>query len=303
MREIRTGDLRHSAEIQSAAYKEHVMPPSPSDDTRSAPGADPTGGYAAHRFVAEFYDHVDLYRARPDVGFYVDEARRAGGPILELGCGTGRVLIPTSRAGLSITGLDLAGPMLELCRSRLAEEPRDVQERVDLVEADMRRFDLGRDYALVTIPFRPFQHLLTVDDQLACLESARRHLCDGGRLVFDLFNPSLPMLMEERFSREFGEEPEVVLPDGRRVLRRMRRDDVDFHRQIVQSELIYYVTHPGGWQERRIHSFPLRYLFRFEAEHLLVRAGFTVENFYADFERRPFGAHPVGELIFVARRA
>jgi hypothetical protein len=102
---------------------------------------------------------------------------------------------------------------------------------------------------------------------------------------------------------EVGEEPEFVTPDGRKVIRRHRIVARDLHHQINQVELIYYVTHPDGTQERLVHAFPMRYLFRFEAEHLLVRCGFEVEAVYADFDKSPYGSKYPGELIFVAKRA
>jgi hypothetical protein len=77
----------------------------------------------------------------------------------------------------------------------------------------------------------------------------------------------------------------------------------DLTTQVNRVELIYYVTHPDGRQERLVHSFPMRWLFRFEAEHLLARAGFAVEHVYADFDRAPFGSKYPGELIFVAQPA
>src|SRR5262245_24227477 len=145
--------------------------------------------------AAEFYDYVVPYATRGDVEFFVEEARAANGPVLEIGCGTGRVLIPTARAGVSITGLDLSSSMLEQCRAKLATEPADVRARVELCQGDMTRFELGKKFALATLPFRPFQHLLTVDDQLACLTTIHRHLEPAGRVILDLFNPSLDFLV------------------------------------------------------------------------------------------------------------
>ena len=152
-----------------------------------------------YRAIADLYDHVVPYRTRTDIEFYVDAARESGG-VLELGCGTGRVLLPTARAGIAITGLDLSSRMLEVCRDRLAAE---VQSRVELVGGAMTDFDFGRSFRLVTTPFRPFQHLLTVEDQLACLACVRRHLAPGGRLVFDLFNPSLEALVNMRLEKRW----------------------------------------------------------------------------------------------------
>lgn len=263
---------------------------------------DPTGGYQDYAFIADLYDHVLPYRERPDINFYVEAAEANGGPVLEVGCGTGRVLIPTARAGVEIVGIDLSTHMLEICRERLQQEPEAVRTRVQLLEADMRDFDIGRTFSLATIPFRPFQHLMTVDDQLACLRMINRHLVDGGMLVFDTFNPSLHSLVRDDLGQELGEEPEFTTPDGRRVIRRHRVVERDLFNQINHVELIYEVTYPDGTQQRLIHAFAMRYLFRFEAEHLLARSGFKVERVYADFEKNPFGSTYPGDLIFVANR-
>jgi len=260
------------------------------------------GGYEEYAFVAELYDYVTPYRSRPDVAFFVEAAREAGSPVLELGCGTGRVLIPTARAGIEIVGLDLAPQMLAVCRQHLRHESQSVQDRVHLVQGDMRDFELGRRFTLATFPFRPFQHLLTVEDELSCLQAVHRHLVDGGHLVLDLFNPSLDALATRPLGEEHSEEPEFTTPDGRRVIRRHKTVAYDRFRQVGDYELIYYVKQPDGREERLVQAFPLRYLFRFEAEHLLARAGFEVEHLYAGYDRAAYGSKYPGELLFVARK-
>jgi SAM-dependent methyltransferase len=253
--------------------------------------------------TAEFYDHIPPYVARQDVAFYVDVARQYGGPVLEIGCGTGRILIPTARAGIEIVGLDNSESMLSVCREKLAREPPEVQLRVELLPGDMRDFDLGRSFNLVTIPFRVFLHLITVEEQLSCLACIRSHLSDDGRLVLDLFNPYLERLVSDRYLEERPTEGPFTLPDGRKVFRGDRVASRDLFAQVQQVEMIYHVTHPDGREERVVHAFPFRYLFRFEAEHLLARSGFEVEEVYADFDRSPYGSKYPGELIFVARKA
>lgn len=263
---------------------------------------DDSGGYSEYSFTAEFYDYVVPYRDRQDVGFFVEKARQAGGAVLEIGCGTGRVLIPTARAGIEIAGLDLSSAMLAACREKLSREPAEVQARVRLVEGDMRDFALARMFHLVTIPFRGFQHLITVEDQLSCLTCIHRHLVNGGSFILDLFDPYLPRLVEERYLGETEEEPEFTMPDGRKVVRRHRTVARDQSRQVQELELIYYVSHPDGLAERLVDRFSMRYLFRFEAEHLLARCGFRVEEVYADYDKSPYGSKYPGELIFVARK-
>jgi hypothetical protein len=187
-------------------------------------------------------------------------------------------------------------------RERLAQEPEQVQARVQLVEADMRDFNLGRQFALAMTPFRPFQHLTTVADQIACLTTIRRHLQPGGQFILEVFNPSLPALTSDSVGEPFGEEPPFTLPDGRRVVRRHKIAARDYFRQVLSVELIYEVTHPDGAAERLVRAFDMRYLFRFEAEHLLARCGFAVERVYADFDKSAYGSKYPGELLLVARK-
>ena len=252
--------------------------------------------------AAEFYDYVVPYATRGDVEFYVDEALAADGPVLELGCGTGRVLIPIARAGVTIHGLDESNAMLDQCRTKLGTEPREVRDRVALHQGDMRSFNLHQLYALVTLPFRPFQHLLNIEDQLACLTSAHRHLRPGGRIILDLFNPSLDFLVNRPIGVEMPEGPAFTMPDGRQVERSFKVVDADRFAQVNSIELIYNVKSPGGGTSRQVHAFKMRYLFRFEAEHLLARAGFTVDQLYAGYDRSEYGSTYPGELIFVARK-
>ena len=124
----------------------------------------------------------------------------------------------------------------------------------------------------------------------------------GGRLILDIFNPALESLTRDDGGQERGGELEFTTPDGRRVVRRDKIVSRDRFKQINYVELVYYVSHTDGREERLVHAFPMRYLFRFEAEHLLARCGFEVEQVYADFDKSPYGSKYPGELIFVARK-
>lgn len=268
-----------------------------------------TAGGDEYSFIAKFYDEVVPYRNRHDVAFFVEMAREAQGPVLEVGCGTGRVLIPTARAGCEILGLDSSPAMLSRCREKLSREPEVPRSKVTLVEGDMRRFQVAPQdggearFALVTLPFRPFQHLLTVADQLACLACIHRHLAPGGRLILDVFNPSLPLLVLKEDAPELAlKEPEFKMSDGSKVHRTHRVIGRDFFNQVQSIEMTYHITHPGGTTQDLVHRFRLRYFYRFEMEHLLARAGFETENLYADYDRSPYGSKVPGELIFVARK-
>jgi len=251
---------------------------------------------------AEFYDHLDVYVNRSDVDFFVSEALAARGPVLELGCGTGRVLLPCARAGAPIWGLDSSEAMLARCRQKLAAEPEEVRKHVVLRQGDMRDFRFDTEFRLVTIPFRPFQHLAAVEEQLACLASIHRALGDGGRLILDVFNPSLEILVDKsRFDEHPSGEP-FTLPDGRIVERTERVTGRDYLGQVIGVDLIFAVAHPDGHRERLIQSIEMRYLFRFEVEHLLARSGFEIVAAYCDYKRTPLEAGAAQEFLYVARK-
>ncbi len=260
------------------------------------------GGYDTNSVISEFYDHVVPYRERDDINFFVDYASKANGPVLEIGCGTGRILIPTAEAVYEIVGMDLSDHMLNVCKKRVAELSPEVNSRISLIKNDMRSFDLEREFGLITLPFRPFQHLTTVEDQISCLKTIHKHLKPGGRLILDLFNPSMKFLVDENAFKESGDEPGFEMPDGRKVTRRIRIAKRDLFNQVSDCELIYYIKHPDGHEEKAIHEFKMRYLFRYEAEHLLVRCGFEVENLFAGYDRSEFGSKDPGELVFVATK-
>ena len=107
---------------------------------------DRAGGYDQYGFVAEFYDFIEPYRQRPDVDFYIELAQQSGGPVLEVGCGTGRILLPVARSGVTITGLDLSTGMLEICRRKLAQEPAEVQSARHVAPGRHAGFRPGADF-------------------------------------------------------------------------------------------------------------------------------------------------------------
>ncbi len=265
------------------------------------------GGYDERE--AELYDFtysdVGVIANHPGllkgVEFFVEQSHAAKGETLELGCGTGRVLIPTAAAGCRITGLDYSRFMLKKCSQNLLAQPAEIQERTRLVQGNMTNFSLGKSFSLITIPFRSFQHLLAVTEQKACLGCIRKHLAPGGRLIIDLFNPRLPRLFDTKYKTEMEDMPETALPDGR-CLRRANRVAA-FHQdeQYNEVEILYYVTYPDGRNERVVWSFPMRYYFRYEVEHLFELSGFRVISLFGDFDKSNFSSESP-EMIFVAEK-
>jgi SAM-dependent methyltransferase len=250
-------------------------------------------------FIADYYDESPIVRGRTqDVAFYRDAVRDFGDPVLELGCGTGRITMALAQMGKRVTGLDLSERMLERATRKRSMLHTEERERVHLVQGDMAKFDLGEKFRLIVIPFRPFQHLLEVKQQMACLDCVRKHLMSGGRLILDVFQTDAERMHDPVHMRETP-LVEYKTSDGRHV--RITERVAAFHRaqQINDVEMIFAIEHPGGKKERLVFAWPLRYFFRYEVEHLLARCGFRVKALYGNFDRTPLeDASP--EMIFVA---
>jgi SAM-dependent methyltransferase len=245
-------------------------------------------------WIARNYDaeYAVIRDPSGDRAFYAQLAREQGGPVLELGCGTGRVLLPIAEAGLPCVGLDVSGNMLDVLR---AKKP---PSNLELVQASMTDFDLGtRRFALIFTAFRAFQHLLAVEDQLATLTCVRRHLAQGGLFAFDVFAPNLA-----RTALEHEPEAEDLrAPDGDEEIRRF----VEVRRDLVTQIMSAKMRHERWQGDTKVGEgttdLRLRWYFRYELEHLLARAGLVVDALYGGFDREPYDARR--EMIFVARAA
>lgn len=269
-----------------------------SEDRQDKARGDGTEVYAE---LAELYDH--LFRGLAgERHFYVSTARESGSPVLELGCGTGRITFPIAESGLDVVGLDLVPEMLAVARRKLAGLSPDVQARVQLVEGDMRGFDLDQRFRLVAIPFRAFLHVLTVADQRQCLECIRRHLTDDGRLVFNVFDPRHDIIAAHAtpLGSALKKMADVTPPGAERRYVLWDSRTYDPTAQLIeQDHVLDEVDEEGLVVSRSYSSMTLRYLHRFETQHLLDACGFEVEALYGDFKRGPFRAG--GEQIWVAR--
>jgi ubiquinone/menaquinone biosynthesis C-methylase UbiE len=240
------------------------------------------------KLLARSYD--DLYRTlrdpSGDIAFYVALAGEVGGPVLELGCGTGRVLLPIAATGVACVGLDASPAMLDVLRGKRPPP------NVELVQGRMETFALGdARFRLVTSPFRALQHLLDVDSQLAALANVRRHLATGGAFAFDVFDPKLDRIA---VAAEAEHLAATFTQDGRQI----RRWDA------VRRDLTTQVMHvkfrfEADGADLGATEVTLRWFYRYELEHLLARVGFTDVTFYGGYDRRPWRAE--GETVVVAR--
>jgi SAM-dependent methyltransferase len=253
-------------------------------------------------FYAETYD-----AAVPDwpgeISFYLeaaDWAKSRGEAVLELACGTGRVAIRLAQAGARVVGIDLSPEMLAMARKKSA-----AIDNVRWVEADMRSFDLEQQFGLVLIPGHAFHNLLTPNDQVACLTSAKRHLASGGMLVVHLDHQDIGWLGDLVRDKDgaFVEEETFERPKTRRRVRALRAWSYARSTQTAISQTRWEELDKNGdvVESRDTEPTRLHCLFRFEVEHLMARVGLEVRATYGDF----FG-HPLdddsSQMIWVARR-
>jgi ubiquinone/menaquinone biosynthesis C-methylase UbiE len=253
-------------------------------------------------FIADYYDASPLASGRTqDVAFYRDAAREYGDPVLELGCGTGRVTMALAEAGRRVIGLDISERMLERAIRKRAALRVEARERVHFVQGDMTQFQLGEKFRLVIIPFRAFHHLLEIREQIACLEAIKKHLAPKGRLIVDFFQTDAARMHDPRYQQD-RLIAEYDMDGAGRV--KLFERVAAFHRaeQRNDAEMIFEVTHPNGSVERKVWSWPVRYFFRYEVEHLLARCGFRTSALYGDFDKSSL-RDDSPEMIFVAGAA
>ena len=257
--------------------------------------------YTAYRSaeLAALYDAI--YANSADIAFWQVMAIAGSNGLLELGCGTGRVLLPLARAGHTITGLDLAASMLEHCRANLQAESPEVRDRVTLLEADMTSFDLDRRFAQIYCAFGTFHHLRTVEQQLACLARCRQHLLPQGNLILDLINPDPAPASVNGDVPAAGETAANIVEwtEGRRI--RSWATMLEYQRslQCNDCEVTYEIIEVDGTTRRLTETFPMRLLYRYELEHLLARCGLRIVALYGDYDCSAFSDESLG-LIVVA---
>jgi len=243
--------------------------------------------------TSRYYDdtYAALRDGSGDANWYLGLARDANGPVLELGCGTGRVLLPVAREGIACTGRDASPAMLDVFRRK--NQPDNLR----LVTGTLQNFALGEDhFALSFSAFRVLQHLYTVEDQLTCLACVRSHLAPGGALAFDAFVPRL-----ERMS--ILHEPEVEdarFEQGGDEIVRYASVRRNIPEQLTEVCMRYERRRGGQIVGNETVEFQMRHFYRYELEHLLQRAGFDQVELYGDFDGTPFDAEATS-LVVVAR--
>ncbi len=254
-------------------------------------------------FEFPFDDWADIYDAvhaelTHDVDFYVAQAQASGGPVLELGCGTGRISLAIAEAGVDVVGIDISPRMVETARAKA--ERRGLSERCIFQPGDMAALRLADRFPLIVMPFRSFQSMLTAEEQRQALTLAHAHLQPGGLLVMDTFNPDVKALANDDLAAVPYHLRDVERAGGGTLII-WAQNGWNPVEQVNDVRIIIDEVDDAGVVERRIiRDFEQRYTFRYEMEHLLELCGFDVEAVYGDFDGGPV-TEDSGDLVWVAR--
>lgn len=237
---------------------------------------------------AFLYDLVHGQFATGDVfQFFKQVSADYGSPVLELACGTGNILIPLAESGIDIVGLDISDKMLSACRRKA--DGRDVKVRVQ--KGDMRSFDLGRKFPLIIIAGNSFQHLNTIGEITECFDHVKRHLSSDGRLIIEVFNPYVPLLVREMGKRfVVGSFEDHVLTE-----------DANYDAATQKSEFNWHFWHRPSDREKTL-SFTMRQFFPQEFDSLFELHGFRIEHKFGDFDRSAFDSGSASQIVIASVR-
>ena len=257
------------------------------------------------RHLDDFYTaHAGAYDTltrgvEGDVDYYVARYLEVDGPAVEVGVGTGRIAVPALEAGAELIGVDLSAEMLAICRQKAAAA--GVADRLTTIEAPMQAFTVPSAVDLVTIPFRTFLHNLTSADQRATLAACRRALRPGGRLIVNMFNPNLATIAYWIGRGDVDAGPaEADRAEAEAAAASAGTDEERYYgtaSQVVTTR----VPFRDAEGRRQRYEINLRWVYRYEMEHLLALEGFEVESLHGDFADTPFDDLSP-EMVWTARR-
>jgi SAM-dependent methyltransferase len=238
--------------------------------------------------IARFYDAENTDK-NDDIAFYLglaEEQGVSGGAILDVGCGTGRVMFPMAQAGYEMHGIDNEQAMLERAQERLAPLPKEVANRLHFHHGDVLTYQMPHKFALTLVPYNGLMHFREQEQQIALLEQLRRWTADDGLLVLDLPNAGDVFGTQDSDSMVF--ERTFLEPETGHMVMQQSLSLLDRTTQQLKVTWIYDEITEDGTVKRTFASLMLYYYFLNELKLLLKQTGFEVEEVYGDLDYSPF---------------
>ena len=248
--------------------------------------------------VVKYYDLAFGITGAAEREWYLHKVQESGDPVLDLCCGTGRFSLMFARDGYDVTAVDQSVGMLNQFRKKLQTQPVSIREKIRIENQKMTDFNLGRKFKTI-ICCDAFFHNLTVEDEIKCLRRVAEHLLPDGRFVFNIHNPNCKFILDSKASggKNFEERGRYEFEDGSGILLVEQANATNIDDQTTSVTLRLTKVDPEGNKiEMDETGWRTRYLFKYEAIHLLYRCGFKVETLVGDYKDGPVTEN--SQLIF-----
>lgn len=234
----------------------------------------------------------DINNKKDDILFYLKHAKKIGGEVLELGCGTGRISIPLVEYGFKVTAVDSSQNMIRALKEKTNN--LKIKKNLEIIKGNLTEIRISKKFNLIIMPFRVFQCLLSVDEQQKALLNIKHHLIPNGLLIFDIYYPNFKILSNIPSQEEIDGE---FIFRNKRIIKSHINGSIDTLNQVMTTDIMYSEYFQGKKIIISKNTIKMRYSFKFEIEHLLKLNGFFIKQLLSDYKSRKF---VVGrEMIFV----
>ncbi len=255
---------------------------------------------------ADIYDaeYADYHAKAGDIGFYESYCHDIKTPVLDMGCGTGRIAIALAHTGAHLFGIDISKGMLSKAQEKTLQLPKHIQDKLSFLCADMRNFKINQKFDFAYIGFRSFMLLLEEQHQIETLRNTFDHLNNNGRLIISLFVPTIERLMVYKTISpdEWSYFGEFIHPNGRYKIKEYEQKWCDEFKQIATHKLKHItIDEQNNEIEYTDRLLVIRWTHIFEFRHLAQLCGFEIENVFGDYFRTPF-TEKSKEMIWVLRK-
>lgn len=248
--------------------------------------------------VVRYYDETLAISGKSETNWYLKKVDTYGGPVLDLACGTGRIALLLLQQGFDVTCIDSSEGMLTILKKKLKKEPH-LQKKVHIQKSKMSDFHVNTKFSTI-ICCDAFYHNLTAEEEIQCFVCVARHLTREGRFVFNIPNPTCEFLLKcaHEEGQKFRKRQSYSLSTGDTVVIE-ESCKADLLNQTILTKLRYTIVRDGIRSDPEESWWKIRYLFQYEAIHLLYRCGFEVESVVGDYTNGP--VTETSQLIFQAK--